>query len=580
MSQPPQPPNQPPGGFGAPQEPSPGGFGAPQQPHVPPAAPHAPPTPPPAPPGAPTPPPAWGGAGGYAQHPTQPNPYAQQPQYGYPPAGQPPYGAPGSGGPGIPGSPGGGQGGQRKKRTAIIVAAAVAVVLAAGGGVWAVVGGDDGDKEPKAKQSTEPREKESTEPTKAPEESATPEEEELDPNEIRQDGEAKVLFQAPAPKVSRSGEDVPGFWVLDDYVVKAVQTKIVAYDNSGAEKWNVPLPKTVCAAPTTANDDGKVVIAYEGRKKDECSQLALIDLKAGKKLWDKPAPEGGMFGGGYNSLGMAQSGDAVGLSWFGGSALVSVKDGNPLPVQELTAACSVKGWAGGKALLRAYSCNDGTAKLQKVDPATGKVAWTYPVRKGYEVAKIYSTSPVVIHLVNKDRKSGGLIAVKEGGKERSALALGGQNYQPDCGMSIFGSSMGSCQGVVASDDTFFLPTALGKSSSSGLTTEIHAFDLNTGKKKWESKTDGRMMSPLRMDGRNLIAYQQPRYDKAGTIVSISPSGGKPQKTVLQLPAATREAENGFYRTRRVFDERGRFYLASERLTGDEEKEKLIMAFGP
>ncbi|MFE6779316.1 PQQ-binding-like beta-propeller repeat protein [Streptomyces sp. NPDC057702] len=528
----------------------------------------------------PTPPPAWGGAGGYAQQPTQSNPYAQHPQYGYPPAGQPYYGAPGAGGPGTPGAPGGGSGGQRKKRTAIIVGATAAVVLAAGGGVWAVVGGDDGGKEPQSKQSTEPGKKETTGPSKAPEETATPGEQELDPNEIRQDGEAKVLFQTPAPKVARSGVDVPGFWVMDDYVVKAVQTKIVAYDNTGAEKWNVPLPKTVCAAPSTANDAGKVVIAYEGRKKDECSQLALIDLKAGKKLWDKPAPEGGLFGSGYNSLGIAQSGDAAGLSWFGGSALVSVKDGNPLPVPELTASCSVKGWAGGKALLRAYSCNDGTAKLQKIDPATGKVTWTYPVRKGYEVTRIYSTSPVVVHLTDDKRKSGGLIAVKEGGKERSVLDLGGQEYQPDCGMSLFGSNIGACQGVVASNDTFFLPTALGKSSTSGLTTEIHAFSLDTGKRKWASKVNGRMMSPLRMDGENLIAYQEPTYDKAGTVVSISPSGGAPKTTELQLPAATKEAEDGFYRTRRVYDEKGRFYLASERLTGDGEKERLIMAFGP
>ncbi|MBB5940034.1 outer membrane protein assembly factor BamB family protein [Streptomyces zagrosensis] len=481
----------------------------------------------------------------------------------------------------MPGPPGGGQDGQRKKRMAIIIGAAVAVVLAAGGGVWAVVGGDDGDKEPKAHRSTEPKKKESAEPTKGSEgESAPPEEEELDPNEIRQDGEAKVLFQTPAPKVTRSGVDVPGFWVMDGYVVKTVQTKVVAYDNNGEEKWNVPLPKAVCAAPTTANDDGKVVIAYEGRKKDECSQLALIDLTAGKKLWDKPAPEGGLFGEGHNSLGMAQSGNAVGLSWFGGSAMVSVKDGSEIEAPDLTASCSVKGWAGGKALLRAYSCNDGTAKLQKVDPATGKATWAYPVRKGFDVAKVYSTNPVVIHLTDEKRKSGGIIAIKEGGQERAVLDLGKQSYQPDCGMDIFGSSMGGCQGVVASDDTFFLPTSLGKSSTSGLTTEIHAFSLDTGKKKWESKVAGRMMSPLRMDGKNLIAYQEPTYDKAGAIVSISPSGGEPKKTELQLPAATREAEDGFYRTRRIFDEQGRFYMASERLTGDDESEKLILAFGP
>lgn len=600
MSQPPQPPNQPPsGGFGAPQEPSKGGFGTPQQPPTPPAPPAVPPTPPaqpPTPPAAPPTPPA-----GHAPpqiwdtgvHPPSPpappgvpgvpgppqpdpsNPYAQahpQPGFGGPygtPPGQP-YGAPPPGG-----------GGQDKKRKALIIGAAVAVLLAAGGGVYAAVGGGDDAKKPRATSTTAPAKQNKQDPTTQPtgddNNAGGRDGGDNDPNDARQAGEAKLLYQTPAPEVTKSGVDVPGFWVMKGFVVKTVQDKVIAYKDDGSKKWTLSLPKAVCAAPNSQTD-GKVVVAYGGNRKDSCSQLALLDLNKGTKLWDHDAPEAGPFGSDYNSMGMSQSGDLVGLSWFGGSAIVKVGDGKEVSPGELSPACSVDGFAGGKALLRAYSCNDGTAKLQKVTP-NGKIKWAYTVRKGYKVSKIFSTSPAVIALSNEDRKSGGILAISESGKERSVLDLGKQSYQPQCGLDIFGTNMGGCQGVAASADTFYLPTEMKQDSGSGSMTEIHAFDLNSGKKKWAVTVDGRMLLPLRVDGKNLIAYEEPSYDHAGLVVSIGPGGGKP-KTLLQLPEATRGAEDGFYSATRTYED-GTFYIASNRLTGNTsgESEKLLMVFG-
>lgn len=597
MSQPPQPPNQPPpgGGFGAPQEPSQGGFGAPQQPPAPPGAQPLPPPPaappaapagpppvappgytpappvPPAPPGH-TPPQIWDigiapGAPGAAPDPS--NPYAQQQFGAYPPAPGQPYGPP------QPGS-----GGQGNKRKAIIIAAAVAVLIAAGGGVWAAVGGDDA-KKPEAKQSTSPSEEDTGAPTTEPTEEDNPGGRDgggNDPNDARQAGEAKVLFQTDGPEVAKSGVDIPGFWVMDDYVVKTLQEKVVAYESDGSEKWSITLPARVCAAPLSATG-GKVVVAYEGTKKDECSNMALIDMHKGSKVWDKPIPEDGAFGGGHTSLGMAQSGNLVGMSWFGGSIVVKVSDGKTVPTAELSPACSVDGYAGGKVMLRSYSCTDGTSKLQKLDASTGKIKWSYSVRKGYQVNKIWSTSPAVIYIADEDRKSGGVLAISDSGKERSVLDMGKQSYQPQCGMDIFNTNIGGCQGVAASADTFYLPTEMDKASSGlGLSTEIHAFDLDTGKKKFEVKAAGRMMLPLAMDGKNLIAYEEPSYEEAGHVVSVGPSGGK-AKTLLKLPAATKSDESGFYSARRIYAN-GNFYIASDRLTGTEGGEKVIMAFGP
>lgn len=604
MPQPPQPPDQPPsGGFGAPQdprrggEPSKDGYGTSPRRPVPPRPP-APPAVPPAPPAGPptghTPPQIWDtGAlppsppavpGVPAPHRADPaNPYAQNPYTaaqggpGYggmytPPPGQP-YGT-------LPS--GGGGSGRNTRRKAVVIGAAVAVLLAAGGGVYAAVSGGDDDKKPTAASTTTPAGQDRQDPTPEPTGNGASTgardggESESDPNDVRRAGEAKVLYQTPAPEVSKKSLDVPGFWVMKGYVVKAVEDKIVAYKDDGTKKWTLSLPKAVCAAPDSTTQ-GEVVVAYQGHGKDSCSQLALIDLDKGVKVWDHDAPEAGSFGGGHTNMGMAQSGDLVGMSWFGGSAVIKVRDGKEVALEKPSPGCSVDGYAGGKALLRAYSCTNGTAKLQKV-ASNGTITWTYVVRKGYKVDKIFSTSPVVIALSDQDRKAGGILAISDSGKERSALAVGKQSYQPLCGTDLFGTNLGSCQGVAASRDTFYLPTEMTQDSAGGSTSEIHAFDLASGKRKRAAKVAGRMLLPLSMDGKNLIAYEEPSYDKAGLVVSIGPDGGKP-KTVLRLPQATREAENGFYSATHDY-RNGIFYIASNRITGTEgTSEKLIMAFG-
>ncbi|MEU8823105.1 PQQ-binding-like beta-propeller repeat protein [Streptomyces sp. NPDC048636] len=460
----------------------------------------------------------------------------------------------------------------------------LAVLLAAGGAVLAVLGddsGDDGPKRPTAVSngaSAEPHRKEpAAEPTGGGGgDDKVPDGDESDPNDVRRPGEAKVLFQTPAPDLTRRGVDVPGFWVRKGHVVKAVDDRVTAYKDDGSEKWSLSLPKPVCAAPDSATD-GKVVVAYAGHRKNSCSRLALIDLDKGVKLWDHEAPEGGLFGGDHSEMGMAQSGNLVGLAWFGGSAMVRVDNGKEVSPGTMSPACSVDGYAGGKVLVRAYSCDDGTAKLQRFTPE-GKIKWTYVVRKGFKVSKIFSSSPAVVALSNEDRKSGGVLAISDQGKERSALALGKRSYQPQCGMDLFGTDMGACQGVAATADTFYLPTEL-KPGGAGPTTEIHAFDLDSGKKKWALKVSGRMLLPLSMDGKNLIAYEEPTLSRGGMVVRVGPSGGTPKK-LLQLPRATRKTELGLATATRIY-RNGTFYIASDRVTGTSgAHEKLLIAFGP
>ncbi|WP_051722758.1 PQQ-binding-like beta-propeller repeat protein [Streptomyces albus] len=501
----------------------------------------------------------------------QPNPYAQQPAYGaYPPPTMPP---PGGGGP-------------DKKRTAVIIGSVLAVLLALGGTVYAVSGDDDDGGKPSAGAGEKDRagEGDSAELDGGggsggdEEAGARPGDDGLTGSGGK--GEGKVLWQKPAPDVAKSGVDTPGFWLADGAAVKAALESVTAYDaKDGKEKWSVELDGTICAASVNATDDGKAAVAYEGAKKDECSHVALIDLGKGEKVWDTALPKGGL--GGYIGTTVAIGGDTVGASWFGGSALLKIGDGKELPRGERVTGCTPNGFAGGKALLRSFSCTAG-GKLQKIG-AGGRTEWTYTAPEGFNISNIFSADPVVVSLSDKDNKSGGILAIGAGGKVRSQIDLGKETYRPACGMRIMSQKLDGCQGVAASDDLFYLPTEDKKKSGGdgfGRYNEIHAFDLDTGKRKWKSAAgDDLTMMPLRTDGEKLIAYQKPTYDKSGRIVSIGAKGGKPT-TLMKNPEAARDAENGFYAPFLVYED-DRFYLASDRVTGSSSgsPEKLLLVIG-
>ncbi|WP_065965271.1 PQQ-binding-like beta-propeller repeat protein [Streptomyces sparsogenes] len=470
---------------------------------------------------------------------------------------------------------GGGREPGRRRRT-LVIGAAVGALLAAGAGVWAAAGGG----EPRTPAPGHARAGTHTDPLPAgptgrPGTTSGRRGDERAPGDARRPDEAEVLFREPAPGAPENGADIPGFWVRDGHVVKAVRDKVIAYGDHGERKWTVTLRGAVCAAPESPTG-GTVVIAYGGPGKDECGRLALIDLDHGAKLWDRRAPAARGPRGDHLGMGLAQSGDLAGLSWYGGSAVVAVGDGRRVPAGALPPGCRVDGFAGGRSLLRAYSCDDGTAGLQRLDTATGQVSWTYRVREGYKVSNIYSTDPVVVSLADDHHKSGGIVALSDRGTRRSTLDLGERSYQPECGQDLFGTRTGGCRGVAASSDTFYLPTELSPDGGRGPTNEIHAFDLRTGQRKWTSKVPGRVLLPLSVRGEDLIAYEQPTEKAAGSVVGVT--GGRP-KTLLRLPKATRAAEVGLASASRIY-RKGTFYIASDRLAGSGADEAMIVAFRP
>ncbi|MCX5412018.1 PQQ-binding-like beta-propeller repeat protein [Streptomyces sp. NBC_00059] len=618
MTQPPS--QQPPqGGFGAPQDPQ----GTPQPPQQPPTPPAAPPQMPPTPPQ--TPPPAQPGYGypqapgaqpgyGYPQAPGQPQdapgPYAQQPgPYGAPsgpyaqqpgpygqqpgPYGQQPpggYGYPQQQYPGAPTAPGGSGGGPFKGKPAVVIGAALAALLVVGSGVYLATSGGDDPKKPVAKTSSG-----APEPTGSPtvdqgDGKGDGREADDDLNAGRKAGEAKVLWLTTNDvDLPRNGADVYGPWIVGDTLVKGMYRSVSGYSVAdGKKKWSLALPADMCAAPATATTDGKIVIGVKNGTTDkaDCADLQMIDLNTGKAGWKKSVTKTGTWDL-LSDIGLAISGDTVTVGRTSNSNAYRVSDGKEL-FGKPSGNCQPFAFAGGPKLIAASSCRTDDVdnpqhQVQEVDPTTGKPKWTYKPKRGWEIDKVYSVSPLVVSLTQPEEKKWSILALKENGTLRSQLVGDKEDkFSVDCGhdFAIFGQKLEGCTGLAADANTFYMMTE-DDTSGTGRTNKVIAFDLNTGKPKWKAAAPAeRTMKPLRMEGGNVLVYLEPSYDKGGAIATIAPTGGAP-KVVLQHPDSTTQIEN-FFSSKTVYAG-GRSFIVSERVSAsndEEEKEQTtMMAFG-
>ncbi|MGW5494705.1 outer membrane protein assembly factor BamB family protein [Streptomyces olivaceoviridis] len=602
-----QPPNQPPqGGFGPPQDqppgdrpPQAGGFGpAPQTPPAQGGFGPAPQTPSaqggfgPAPQTPPQPPPGYG----YPQQPQQPGPYGSAPgPYGYPqqPPQQPgPYGAPQPGYghpqqppyPGMPGAaPGGpldGRPGGRKK-TALIVGSAVAALLVIGGTVFAVTGGDSGGgekKKPVAQQSDDPK----NSATASPATSGGEDPENL--NKGRRPGEAKVLWYKPAPDAPASGADAPGMWITGDTAVKAAYKQVFAFrTGDGGTAWGpLDLPQKICAVTPQKSADDKIVVAYLNGAGDraKCNQLQQLDLRTGEKGWSAEVADGGLFDSAL-TVELTLSGKTLMVGRSQSGTAYDIDSGKKLyDKKKYGAACFPAAFAGGTGrLIQVASCGAGTAKeheeIQELDPATGKVRWTQPVKKGWEVTRTYSVDPLVVYLTNRDKKAWNISTFTKDGTFRSEVKVN-EKFAPRCGWAVLERELQGCQGVAVDAGMLYLPT-----DSTVSANEIVAISLSDGKEKWRVKSPvDQPMAPVKVEGGKLIAYVQPSYDAGGQVVSVPVAGSSHRTTrLLQNPQGAAQVEDTFYDG--VVDwAGGRFFISSGRLSGDDDsKEKLMMAFG-
>jgi hypothetical protein len=566
-----QPPSQPPqqGGFGAPQDQPPpgGGFGAPQQPPAPGrfGAPRGTPPPPAQPPQ-----PGYG-------YPQQAGPYGQPPQpgYGYPPQ----Y----PGAPGVAPPPGGGGRGPFKGKPGLIVAAAVAGLLVVGGTVYAVTSGGDDGKKPVAQQSDDPKASGTDTPANPGDGSGDGGADPENLNEGRKSGEAKVLWYKSAPDAPASGADAPGMWITGKTAVKAAYKQVFAYGvGSGDPAWPpITFPQKICAVTPDQSADGKVVVAYMNGTSDraKCNRLQEIDLDTGHKGWTATVADGGLFDSAI-SIELTISGKTVMVGRSQSGAAYDLGSGDKLyDKKKYGASCFPTGFAGGtNRLIEVASCGvggDEHDEISELEPATGKVRWTRPVKKGWSVERTYSVDPLVVYMTNEKEKAWNISTLGAKGTFRSEVKVD-EKFAPECGWAVLARDLQGCQGVAVDANTLYLPTDTNSGAN-----EIVAISLVDGKAKWRTKSPtDESMYPVKVGGGTLVAYVRPSYDSGGQVVSIPTAGSAHTPTkLLQNPQHTADIEDGFYDGAVEWVD-GRFYLSSTRLSGsDEAKEKLMMAFG-
>ncbi|MEV5312671.1 PQQ-binding-like beta-propeller repeat protein [Streptomyces sp. NPDC052610] len=613
---PPPPPNQPPqgGGFGAPQgqpqdQPPSGGFGAPQTPPAPqpgygypqapqspqqPQAPQGPPqTPPggygypgqqPGPYGGPATPPGPYGApatpapGPYSGQ--QPGAYGQQPGYGYQQPTMPMQ---------AQAAPPAGGGRKINAQLAIIVAAVVAIALIVGGGVWYASSGDDDGKKDTASSSGgtgggDDKGGSGGASTKGSE-------------KVPGNTASKVLFQVPMPKVAEDETVVvEGSWLTDEVYAKSGVAQIVGYDRAkGTKTWTVKLPGPVCSASKHITDDDKAAVVFQPKMpaKDShegCSQVAAIDLAAGKTLWTKSAKTGDRL---ISFDNVTVSGNTVAVGGTSGGAAFDVTTGKSLWSPKPTDTCYDAGYGGGPKLVAVRKCGqygERELHIQTIDPKSGKVISEYKMTRGIEYASVVSTEPLVVAADVGDAAGDGsgisdfFSVDNKTGKLRTRISAPGDAYAAKCdGIS----RIEDCAGLAVGNDRLYIPTEEHDSAGSdyGQTNEIVVFDLATGKQTGQRADagDDYTITPLRMDGGNVIAYKSPPYDKGGQVVSID--GGTFKETkLLENPSdeTVRDAETSMQPgSAELLYSQGQLYMADVYASGSSYggREYLAIAFG-
>jgi hypothetical protein len=215
----------------------------------------------------------------------------------------------------------------------------------------------------------------------------------------------------------------------------------------------------------------------------------------------------------------------------------------------------------------------------QVDPNTGKPKFTFQLEANWEVDKVYSVDPLVVSATQREQKKWTIFSLDANGRLRSTIQGGNDKFAPSCGGSfvIFGKNLQGCTGVAADANTFYMSTE----TDYGKTNEVVAYDLKTGKAKWRAKApEGRKVTPLRMEGSDVLLYMQTTYDKGGAVATLAPTGGAP-KILLQHPASTSEIESSFYSPGYAYGS-GTFVVAAGRVSASNDKEemqvKTMMAF--
>ncbi len=426
----------------------------------------------------------------------------------------------------------------------IIVAAVVAIALIIGGGVWYASSGDE-------------RQARTTPPAPA----AAPAARTTTNGGTEPPAARRRCRPTPAPRSSsrsrrpRSKNDstvvVSGSWLTDKAYAKSGIAEIVGYDpDKGSKQWTIPLAGPVCQASQPRHrrqPDGDRLPARDADQGRALARAAarspLIDLDAGKKLWTKTVKTGDQPIS-FDNVTSAANTVAVGST--SGGAAFDIAPASSCGARSRATPATTPGTAAARSWSRCASAAPTTSAqlhIQTIDPKSGKVISEYKMAEGIEYASIVSTDPLVVAADVGDSAGDGsgisdfFSIDNKTGKLRTRISVPGEQFAARCdGITRSRTATGSPSARTGCTCRPRSTTAAGEYSQ---TNEIVAFDLATGKQTGQRADagDGYTISPLRMDGGNLIAYKRPPYDKGGQIVSID--GGQ-----LQADEAAGEPGDG------------------------------------
>jgi len=467
-----------------------------------------------------------------------------------------------------PGSAPGGSGGGKSK-TIVIIAAAVVVVVALAAAGWFLVGkngsgGDDGGGAkghgPLARMNAKP--------------SST---------------QAKQLFKAPAPHAPTTDPlDLPSGWATDKVFAKATKNGILGVNAaSGKRAWKVPLDGKVCGASKQISSTGKVAVVFAETVSSDahCTQMAVVDVAKGKKVWQHKIP------GSDDNLGsgidVAISQNVAVAKVTGAEAAFSVSSGKQLWKQKYDTfgGCEDDGLAGGKHMLAIRKCGEISnpkMSVQRINPRTGRKIWEFKAPKGVQEVHVISAEPLVIAVATDPGKITDVMTVGPDHKLKGTISLGDREYDPGCS-----SGTESCTSAAADKNHVYLATGQhsGSAGQFGSTNELVALDFNSGQPTW--KVDGgkdRQIRPIRMAGGKLLAYRTPTTSKGGEVVALDPSRQGKEQVYLRNPDATAEEEG--YLTDAISEmpilyDNGRVFVQLKTASGSDKFSKyMAIGFGP
>ena len=458
---------------------------------------------------------------------------------------------------GDPGQPGGGS----RSRTAIVIASVTAVAVIVAGGIWMATGGeDDGGGGGGSGGSA---------------------------------AEGKLLHQVPMPKVS---DDRPakGMWTTEKNLVKTGDREIAGYPLKGGKaEWKIPVKGEICWTSEHVTKDGLAAVLFQDSAR-KCTKVALADFDKGELRWQKQAAsewdepmefDEVAIGGGTVAAGSTVGG--VGWSASGRQLWKPKED----------ATCDDQGYAGDdKTLVAVRSCGDADPpkyQVQTVDPKTRQAKSTYTVPSGAEYVHTVSTDPLVLGIDTGDSDTGSgvtdIVSVDNSGtqaKARGKIDMVAGGYQGQCeSVNVDGCSEFA---IDKSADTLYLSTDKAPKGQTDIGNKVVGFSLKTGKKLGQSKLEeGKALVPVTIDkDGSVVAYQEPRYDGPGALLSIDPKSFE-KKQLWKQPASDHAAEQSLSsdgKGRRLLYTGGKLYIGSDSVKrptagSGGEKRPLAAIFG-